>query len=371
MKVLLHIDSLGSGGAQRQLCLLARGIRSSGWKVAVAIYHPQLDHFAPQLRAAQVPIVVLPKRHRFSPTVPLHLAWEICRGGWDCIVAFLPTPSVYALLAGALAGRPVIVSERIGFAAGGPSLLERAIAELQRLATAVVCNSWHHAEAFRAHFPWLAARTTVIFNGADSAPAARSVRRAGDGYLLAVGTITPRKNFACLIEALGVLQARGRAVPSVKWAGKLGHTSEDAAARAQADARLAELGLTGRWEWLGERRDMPELLAGATALVHAAVREGFPNAIGEALSAGVPVLASNCGDHPRLVTPGTNGFLFDPRRPADLADRLEEFHALPAAQREELGRAAAAQAVSELSLARMVDCYLHLLTAATARPALV
>lgn len=371
MKVLLHIDSLGSGGAQRQLCLLARGLRASGWDVAVAIYHPQFDHFAAQLRAAEVPIVVLPKRHRFSPTVPLHLALEIRRGGWDCVVAFLTAPSVYALCAGALTGCRVVVSERIGFTAGGPSQFERAVAELQRLAAAVVCNSWHHAEAFRAHFPWLGARTTVIFNAVDGAPAARPAPGVSGGYLLAVGTITPRKNFACLIEALGVLQARGRTVPRVKWAGKVGHTSEDASARERAGARLEALGLSDQWEWLGERRDVPQLLTGAMALVHAAVREGFPNAIGEALSAGLPVLASDCGDHSRLVKPGINGFLFDPLRPVDLADRLEELLDLPVGRRKELGRAAAALAASELSLARMVDRYQQLITNVIDRPALV
>lgn len=371
MRVLLHIDSLGSGGAQRQLCLLAGCLRARGWEVAVVIYHPHLDHFAGQLASAGVPVIPLRKAHRFSPTVPWRLAFEIIRGGWDCVVAFLPTPTIYALVAGALTKRPIIVSERIGFGPDGPTPLERAIAEIQRTAAAVVCNSWHHAEAFRTHFPWLAARTTVIFNGADVRPARLSSGDAREPVLLAVGTITPRKNYNTLIEALGVLRERGRAVPLVRWAGKLGHTPEDLAAHRRAVARLRELGLEHRWEWLGERRDVPALLAGATALVHAAVREGFPNAVGEALSAGVPVLASRCGDHPRLIADGQNGFLFHPTDAAELADRIEQLLALPTDARAELSRAAAARAAAELSLERMVEHYARLINAVGFSPATV
>ena len=52
MKILCVIDSLGSGGAQRQMVNLARGFKSKGYDVEMLIYYPQLNFFRPEVEKA-------------------------------------------------------------------------------------------------------------------------------------------------------------------------------------------------------------------------------------------------------------------------------------------------------------------------------
>lgn len=361
MNVLLLIDSLGSGGAQRQICLLACELKRRGWMVTVMVYHPDLNHFGPLLARADVPVIRLRKSGRFSVRTPLEVAWHAVQGGYDAMLAFLPTPTVYGAVARALGGPPLVVSERSGFSANGPGRVEWLIAQGQRLAAAVVCNSHHHAARFALSFSWLRTRTMTIFNGAELGAVPPLSPPRTPLRLLAIGTVLRLKNFPAVIEALGVLKARGREVPLVQWAGKAGPAGEERAARDRAEQRLAELGLTESWAWLGERSDVPQLLAGCDAVIHASVLEGFPNAIGEALAAGRPVLASAVGDHARLIRDGETGFLFDPAHPDSIADAIVRLRSLSAAEHAAMSRRARETAESTLSVARMTDRYAQLL----------
>jgi glycosyltransferase involved in cell wall biosynthesis len=78
------------------------------------------------------------------------------------------------------------------------------------------------------------------------------------------------------------------------------------------------------------------------ALIHPSLYEGLPNAVCEALAAGLPVLISNVCDHPLLVVEGERGFLFDPSDPLSIAMSIERAAALDAdswlPQREEICR---------------------------------
>ncbi len=55
------------------------------------------------------------------------------------------------------------------------------------------------------------------------------------------------------------------------------------------------------------------------------------------MSCARPVIISDTLDHPLLVTPGENGFLFDYRDPADLAEKIKIFASLPLEARREMG----------------------------------
>src|ERR1017187_2856804 len=91
LKIALLIDSLGSGGAQKQICILAAGLARRGMHVEVFTYFPKQDHFKALLESAGVPIRSVHKSHRFSITTPLVIAWIMRREGFTCVISFLPT----------------------------------------------------------------------------------------------------------------------------------------------------------------------------------------------------------------------------------------------------------------------------------------
>ena len=110
--------------------------------------------------------------------------------------------------------------------------------------------------------------------------------------------------------------------------------------------QIRELGLRDRIHLLGERRDMPRIMAGLDVAVSASWNEGFSNALGEAQACGVPCVATAVGDSPVLI--GGIGRLVAPGEGKPLAEAILELLSLSQEQRLVLGRRCRQ---------RMLDCY--------------
>lgn len=358
LRLLFVIDSLGSGGAQRQMVTLALELTRRGHRPVFFTYHPGYTHFAPELAAAGIEVRSVSKSRRFS-AAPVRALRRILREDrFDVVLAFLATPGVYAELATRYPGAPpLVVSERSSFGAGGPGRGTRLRIQLHRLADAVVVNSHHHRRLLLREFPWMQRSLHTIWNGVDAQRFVTSPGIDQPDALIAVGTVRRSKNARSLARALILLAERGTPVPRIRWAGKVERTEDSVGERDAVDRILADAGLTERWEWLGERTDIPTLLGQHAALIHPSVLEGLPNAICEALAAGIPVLASDYGDHRMLVQEGVTGMLFDPHSVPSIAHAVARFVATPADARTAMGAAARRFAADELSMDRMCDEY--------------
>jgi len=89
----------------------------------------------------------------------------------------------------------------------------------------------------------------------------------------------------------------------------------DGPERPAVEAEIAGLGLQGRVQLLGERRDIPQLLSAADAFVLTSVSEGIPVTVLEAMAAQLPVVATRVGGLPELVREGETGLLVPPGDP--------------------------------------------------------
>jgi glycosyltransferase involved in cell wall biosynthesis len=142
-----------------------------------------------------------------------------------------------------------------------------------------------------------------------------------DGYILCLGTLEPRKNIGFLLDVFERLIAHGPrangSLPRLRMAG--GASPE---ARAWID-RLSRPPLASQVDYLGytPHDDRERLYAGARALVLPSLDEGFGLPALEAMSAGVPVIASNRGALPEIVAGG--GTLLDPLDHAAWVNAIE------------------------------------------------
>jgi glycosyltransferase involved in cell wall biosynthesis len=181
-----------------------------------------------------------------------------------------------------------------------PTLAGRHI----RRADHVVVNSRHTAGEVARVFDVPPERLTVC---APGAPAWAPRHPADVGrYLLFVGTLEPRKNVGALLDAYAELATRRPDLPPLVLAGR---STPEAAPWL---ARLAERPLAGRVEAVGyvapERRR--DLYAQAIVLVIPSWHEGFGLPALEAMTVGVPVVASARGALPEVV--GDAGLLVEP-----------------------------------------------------------
>lgn len=126
-------------------------------------------------------------------------------------------------------------------------------------------------------------------------------------YLLAVGTLEPRKNLAVALRAfMQLTPALRKRFPMVLVGMKGWHTSA-------LEHQIAPLVAAGEIRQLGylPRNDLASIIAGATALVYPSIYEGFGLPPLEAMACGVPVIASNVSSIPEVV--GDTGVMVDPQ----------------------------------------------------------
>lgn len=119
---------------------------------------------------------------------------------------------------------------------------------------------------------------------------------------------------------------------------------------------IEELGIGDRIHLLGERSDMPRLMAALDIMTSAsAYGEAFPLVLGEAMSSGVPCTVTDVGDSGWIV--GNTGWVVPPKNPEALAEAWQEAIKLGADGREKLGKAARSRIIECFSLESIVADY--------------
>ena len=117
---------------------------------------------------------------------------------------------------------------------------------------------------------------------------------------------------------------------------------------------IARRGLDGRVRLLGMRRDLENVLPALDLFLHTSATEGFPNSLMEAMSAGVPVVATRAGGTPELIEEGASGYLAEVGDVEKLAEKVSHLLA-DAALRHSVGREGLRRVRECFSLRRMVE----------------
>jgi glycosyltransferase involved in cell wall biosynthesis len=158
-------------------------------------------------------------------------------------------------------------------------------------------------------------------------------RLAGAPFVLAIGTLEPRKNFAHLVGAFGALGARHDDV-------RLVIAGHDGPARPAIDTAIARLPgpIRTRVVLAGGVDDATRraLLDRAAVLAYPSIYEGFGFPVLEAMSVGVPVVAARAGSIPEVA--GDAALLVEPTDEQAIAAELERVVTDDATRRELIGR---------------------------------
>ncbi len=205
-----------------------------------------------------------------------------------------------------------------------------------------------------AHAAGKARRENVhlIPNGVDTALFRPAARAPGPTrQVLYVGRLSEEKNLETLIAAAGKLVGRFSLRLAFVGDGPLRERLATSATRHGVPLELTPF---------TDHRHLPRLFAQADAFVLPSFTEGHSKVLLEAMSCGVPCLASDVSGNRSILGDGQVGVLFDPRDPAALADGLERVFTKEGLARA-LGERARARVVERYDLQELVGREIELL----------
>ena len=316
-----YVTGTVAGGTGEHVAMLARGCADRG--VAVTVFGPQrvgrrFFAGAPAPAAAAVTFVPVEIADRPRPARDLasvlRLRRLLARSRPDAVHAHgLRAGAAAALALTGPAGRRPALAVTVHNAPPGGRAAGAVYRVLERIvacrADTVCCVSGDLTARMRrlgasdVGRAWVPAPPTAVPR--PEAVTAVRAELGGDGrpVVLAVGRLAAQKGFATLVSAAARWQGRDPG-PLLVLAGE---GPLDQALRTQADASGV------RMRFLGQRHDVPALLAAADVVVVPSLWEGQPLIVQEALRAGRPLVASRAGGIPDLT--GEDGAVLVP--PAD------------------------------------------------------
>ena len=370
MRITCLIDSLNSGGAQQQMCMLAPLLKKSGMEVEVLIYFPH-DFFAHLLNDAGVPWKVIPWKGKLGRIWAVRKALRQSKP--DVVIAYLEMPSLLAELAG-LPQRnfKLIVSERNTTLS--PGFKDKIYYNLHRLADAVVPNSYSQEKVIHRYAPYLCKKTKTIVNCVDDDyyKPVESVENDTHLNILVVGRFEPQKNPLGLLEAIDrVRKANPACSFCVNWYGSNFFIDNKPTSAShlylQVKDQIVKRSMTEIFILHPPARDLLKVYQSCSVFCLPSLYEGCSNVIAEAMACGKPILAGSVCDNVNLVQDGLNGYLFNPQNPGSIAQAILKFVNLQPNQKKQMGAESRRRAEALLSPEVFVNKYISLIKSLTGK----
>ena len=357
LSILLLGTQIATGGAQKVLLDQAGWFHARGYKVTAAFFYDRDGLHKKWQDVSPFPIVNLSDFQKRQGTLQNGLSillglwrlWKLLhREKFDVIETFTHDSNMLALPIAWLARVPVRIATHHGVIEGFPRWRERLHAWMvnHNIAHKLVTVSEKTRQTALAEGV-KPERISVIQNGVAPMPFEGEhrleVRKeagigADDPFLLSVGRLVPVKAHEVLVSAMPAVL---KEFPNAK-VGICG----DGVLRGDLETQIKSLGLEGSVKLLGEQNNIAKFLFSADVFILPSRSEGLPMALLEAMSAGLPVIATRLEGLAEVVVEGVHG-LFAPVDDADvLADVILQLLRDPY-MRARMG-AAAKQRVNEM-----------------------
>ena len=318
MKILLFTDSLGAGGAQRQLVGLSKMLNEKGFQVKVCTYH-NLDFYKSFLDENKIENELIPDADNSKKRI-LAVRSYFNKEKPDWVIAYQETPSLVACMCKLLGGRfRLLVSERNTTQKIGMN--ERVRFFLYRFADAIVPNSYAQEKFLVSRCPWMKRTIKTISNFVDVDAFSPNYKKRGTvANFLVVGSIAASKNTHGFIEACKLLKEKKINV-HFTW---YGWTNNPNTYMQDMKSLIEKYDVADLIEFKQKRLDIAFAYQEAEYYCMPSFFEGTPNVLCEAISSGLPSATSNVCDNAIYTKDGYNGFLFNPNKPDEIAASIEK-----------------------------------------------
>lgn len=328
-RVALVIGSLDPGGAERVMALLANHWATNGQPVVLVTFgtprdpdffgvHEEVERvYLDVFRIVRNPIKGF---NTLRQIVVLRRALK--RAAPDTVISFIVKTNLLTLLATRGLGFPVIVSDRLDPRAHPLSLAWRILRRLlYPRATHVVAQT---QTALSFYPDRIRHRGRVIPNPIPEPPSrgpAGGPQVTGP-RIVALGRLHPQKGFDLLLRAFNEVLPR-----HPDWSLEIWGEGPE---RSALEGLVHDLSLKSSVRLPGLTTAPYDVLRSADLFVLSSRREGFPNALCEAMACGLPVVSFDCPSGPReIIRDGIDGLLVPPEDAQELARAMDRLMSDP------------------------------------------
>jgi len=349
LDIAFVMTSFEAGGTERQMIELFRRLDRSRWRPHVACFRGRGAWYN-RVTEAAASIAEFPVDSFRNPRTLHHMRAfaQWCRQTHVSVVHTTELYSnIFGLPAAAMGRVPVRIGNRREI---NPDKSPAQIA-LQRAAYTcahkVVANSRAAADRLMAEcVP--ARKIAVVSNGLDVDQFSSRAARPSLRKVVVVANLRPEKGHDVLMDAAVNVVHR---FPDARF-----ELAGGGPELGVLQARAAASPVSHVFSFLGHRPDVAACLDANDIFVLPSRSEAFPNAVLEAMAAGLPIVASAVGGIPELVDNERTGLLVAPDDPRALADRICRLMT-DTALAGRLGAAARAAAEARYSFDRMVAAF--------------
>ncbi len=365
LRVMHVVNYLGCGGTEFGVLKLMEGLRSKPFEHRLCATRTSDPDFVRNHNLGTILHVAGSAREGLQ--FPLFRLRKIFRQYKPHIVHTRNWGGLEAVLAARIAGVPVVIHSEHGYELENLAGIPRRQRIFRRMSYAMVDRVFTVTQELRDYHSkqgWMRPdRIRIIHNGVDThrfVPSTEThdrVRRdlgvPRDAILIgSVGRMVPIKDYSTMLRAMRRLVESGINLHALL----VGNGSVVESLKREAWESSA---LRGRVIFAGASDCVTELLNAMDIFVLSSRGEGMSNTLLEAMSCGLPAIATRVGGNPEVVADGQSGFLFASGDDLELAERITRLAADPEA-RHAMGEAARKRAVAEFSLDVMIGKYYSL-----------
>jgi glycosyltransferase involved in cell wall biosynthesis len=235
----------------------------------------------------------------------------------DIVHCHNATATIVAAPMARLARVGSIVSTRHGLVAPPHSIRREA-----KFGLAARCCDWVVAvcEAARKNLLTLPfapkERIVRVYNGAQRISCGHGAKRSDNSSFtfVHIGRLAPAKDQTTLLRAFAIAVHAQKGLSLV--------IVGDGVLRGELEHLSSELEINRSVSFVGEQHDVSPFLHNADGFVMSSVSEGVPVSLLEAMSVGLPVVVTNVGGMPEVISHGGAGIMVPPKNPEALASAL-------------------------------------------------
>lgn len=348
--------SLDIGGIETLILEICKRINTRKYAPKVCVFEKN-GALQAEFEEADIPLYILENNQGLDISLPFRLALLLKKLNADIVHTHNHSVWLYGGIAAKIANVPLVHTEHTSphYNVKRWYKIERYLSLVTNKITAV-SQSISSFMIEKEHIT--ADKIEVIHNGIDcesyQVKIDKAEKRKELGIRekdLVIGNVArffPNKDQECLLKAFRIVSDR---VPESKLL-----IAGDGPLKNSLFQLREELKLKDNVQFLGNRRDIPELLKVFDVFALSSIKEGLPITILEAMASGLPVVATDVDGNPEVVINNNTGYIVPPKNPKLLAEKIIKL-LLNGETRRKMGQNSRERVEREFSFDKMISKY--------------